>query len=277
MVTWEHHAGEATSTVALINGFVSLAVLNVVILMTLYSRRKRLGEDTSRGFVTSAVGLALLSGLLTTAGVYSIPERNDYVELALSSIPLDQIHPERKALVIELMRRRIAESRDYEHVAAQMKPVSPPLFSPNSFASENIIRSSLEQLKKSNSVDLAYHEQQERTTNEFRSKMMKVDPDYLRSFDAGLHEQEAREAKALDLEQQYVAATLALYGYADTHTRDIVVKDGQLRFANDSVRTEFSRQLESSKSLYQQWQETFQELARQQQQTRKQVGLGPTL
>lgn len=277
VVAWEHHAGEATSTVALISGVLSLAVMNVVVLKAIYSRHKRHGEQTSRGFVAGAAGLALLSGLLTAVGVYSIPERNDYVEIALSSIPLDQIHPERKALVIELMRRRIAESRDYERTAAQMKPISPPLLSPESFANESIMRSVSDQLRQSNAADVDYQKKQERTTDDFRGKMMRVDPDYLRSLEPGLREQEAQDAEILQLEQGYVTAALALYGYANQHARDIVVKDGQLRFADDSVRTEFSRQLENSKSLYQQWQETYQENAKQQQQTRKHVGLGPTL
>jgi hypothetical protein len=276
VISWEHHAGEATSKVALLIGFFSLVILNVLILRAILSRRKRLGEGTSRGFVLGAVGLALLAGLLTTVGLVLFPERNEYVELAFSNVPLSEIHPEQKALVVEFARRRAANSKNYEQVAAQMMPISPALYSPDSFGGEAVIRSTSESYEKANAVDFAYHEQQEQALSDFRAKMMKVDPDYLKSFDAGLQEQEAREAKSIQLQKECLTATLALYDYADTHIRDIAVENGQLRFANDSVRTEFSRQLAKSKSSYEQWQETVQENARIHQRSRKEVGLAPS-
>ena len=275
VISWEHHAGEATSKVALLIGFFSLVVLNVVIVRAILSRRKRSGEGSSRGFILAAVGLALLAELLTSVGVFSFPERSEYVELALSNVPLSEIHPEQKALVVEFVRRRAANSKNYEQAAAQIKPISPALYSPDSFGSKAVIRSTSESYEKANAVDFAYHEQQEQAWNEFRAQMLKLDPDYLKSFEAGLEEQEAREAKSIELQKECLTATLALYDYADTHIRDIVVENGQLRFANDTVRTEFSRQLAKSKSSYEQWQETVQENARIHQRSRKEVGLAP--
>ena len=275
VISWEHHTGKATSTVALLIGFFSLLVLNLVIIRAILSRRKRLGEDTSPGFVLGAIGLVLLAGLLTAVGVFSFPERNEYVELALSNVPLSEIHPQQKALVVELARRRAANSKNYEQVAAQMKPISPALYSPDSFGSEAVIRSTSESYEKANAVDFAYHEQQEQALNEFRAKMLKVDPDYLKSFEAGLQEQEAREAKSIQLQKECLTATLALYDYADTHIREISVENGQLRFANDSVRTEFSRQLAKSKSSHEQLQEAVQENVRIHQQSREELGLAP--
>ncbi len=197
------------------------------------------------------------------------------VELAFSSIPLDQIHPQQKALVVDFLRRTAANSRDYENVAAQMKPISPPLHSAGSFANADVIRSVTEEYKKATATDSTYRETQERTMNEFRNKMMKVDPDYLKSFEAGQQARETRETKNFQLQKECVTATLALYDYAETHTKEISVKDGELHFANDSVRMEFSRQLEASKSLNKQCQEAIQELVRDQQRLRKDVGLEP--
>jgi hypothetical protein len=100
IVIWKHHTGEASPVAAVIVGFPSLVILNAVFLRAIHGRRQRLGQITSRRFISAAAGLALLSGLLTAVGVYSVPERNDYVDLALSNVPLEQIHPERKALLV---------------------------------------------------------------------------------------------------------------------------------------------------------------------------------
>jgi hypothetical protein len=275
VISWEHHAGEATSTVAFLIGFFSLVVFNVVIVGAILSRRKRLGEGTSRGFILGAVGLALLAGLLTSVGVSSFPERNEYVELALSNVPLSEIHPEQKALVVELARRRAANSKKYEQVTAQTKPISPQLYTPDSFASDTVIRAAIEQYTADYAADLNYREEEKQTMNEFRNKMTKVDPDYLKSFEAAQQSRETREEAAFQLEQECVTATLALYNYADTHTKEISIRNGELRFANDGVRMDFSRQLEESKGLHGKWQAALQELIREQQRSRKEIGLGP--
>jgi hypothetical protein len=275
MVTWKHREGEASQTVAFVSGLISLLLLNSIIIAAIHSREKRKNEGTPRGIVIGSVGLALFSALLTVIGVYSIPEHNDYVELAFSSVPLDQIHPQQKALVVDLVRRTAANSRDYENVAAQIKPISPQLYSAGSFATADVIHSVTEQYKKAAAADSAYRETQVRTMNEFRNRMMTVDPDYLKSFEAGHQERELREAKHYQLQQECVKATLTLYEYAEAHSKAISVRDDQLRFANDGVRIEFTRQLEASKSLNGQCEESLRELVKQQQGLRKKFGLGP--
>jgi len=81
-------------------------------------------------------------------------------------------------------------------------------------------------------------------------------------------ERETAEAEALKMEQECAAATLALYLYAAIHVNDITVKNGELAFSTESVRLEFSGQLENSKSLFSKWQTAVQELARRQLQAR---------
>jgi hypothetical protein len=276
MVVWEHHACEASRTVALVSGFASLFVLNAVIIAAIHFRDQRNGNVLQRGFVIGAFGLALVSALLTAIGVYLTPERNDYLELALSNIPLDQIHPEQKALVVGLVRRSAANSRDYKNAAAQMQPISPQLYSAESFANDSVIRSVSEQYKKATAIDFAYREEQVRTMNDFKSKMMNVDPDYLKSFEAGRQEQQTREFNLFQLEQECATATVGLYDYAEKHAKDIALKDGQLTLTNDAVRAEFSRQLEMSKSLNERLQTAHQELVRRQQRSRDDVGLKPS-
>jgi hypothetical protein len=274
-VNWKYHEGEATRTGAFISAAASLLILNAIAIKVIRARDKRNGQATPRGFVAGAAGLALLSAAITTVGLYSVSQRNDILELTLSGIPLDQIHPERKALVVGLARRRLALGRDYEQIAAQAKPISPPLYSADSFSNESAIRSVSEQYKQANVLDVSNEEQQELSTNEFREKMKKVDPDYLKSLEVGFKEQQTQRAQVLQLQHECLTTTVALYDYADAHTKDIVVTNGQLHFMNASVQMEFSRQLEGSKSLYQRWQEAFRELAQGHQKVRTELGLGP--
>jgi hypothetical protein len=276
MVVWEHHAGETSRTVALISGFASLFVLNAVIIAAIHYRDQRNGNVLQRRFAIGAIGLALVSALLTAMGIYLTPERNEYVKLAVSNIPLDQIHPEQKSLVVDLLRRSATNSRDYENAAAQMKPISPQLYSAESFANDSAIRSVSEQFKKATAIDFAYREEQARTMNDFKSKMMNVDPDYLKSFEASRQELQTREFNLFQLEQECATATVALYDYAEKHAKDIAANDGQLTFANDAVRAEFSRQLEMSKSLNERLQTAHQELVRRHQRSRDEVGLKPS-
>jgi len=101
VISWEHHAGEATSKVALLIAFFSLVVLNVVIVRAILSRRKRSGEGSSRGFILAAVGLALLAELLTSVGVFSFEPTSVAATTSISEVwpdpnQTEQIRPPRK-------------------------------------------------------------------------------------------------------------------------------------------------------------------------------------
>jgi hypothetical protein len=271
----KHHTGEVNTTIALTSAFLSLLVLNVVTVLTTRSRNKRLGQETPRKFYLGAACLAVISGVLTTLAVHSAPVRNDYLELALSDTPLNEIQPKRKALVVELVRRIAEDSKVHERVASQFKPISPALYSPDSFANEKVIRSVSEQYKKAFDMDVTYHKRIETYWREFHEKMLNVDPDFLKSFEAASQKSKMPDERVFQLQQQLAAATLDLYGYADSHSRELTVSDGKLHFANEDVRVEFSRRLEESKSLYQHCQDAVQELIRKRQQSRKSYGISP--
>jgi hypothetical protein len=273
MVTWEYHAGKISSPVALISGLTSLAVLNAVMITAIRSRNKSSRRQTPRGFVIVAVSFAVFSGLLTELGIHSIPAQNDYLELALSNTPLSEIHPPQKAIVVELIRRNAAASKEYGRVAVETKPISPPLFSTGSFADQSVIKSVSSQFKKAADLDFAYYAQQQQSMAEFREKMMKADPDYLRSFDAARQEEELANNKAIELLRECTSVTLALYGYAAKHAPEIAVKNGQLVFSNENVRGEFDRQLENSKSLLQKWDVAHSNQVRLQQLAETKLGL----
>jgi hypothetical protein len=267
-IAWKRHNGEASANVAVVSGLVSLVVVNAVLFTMLHARNKRQSQSVSPRLIIGAIGLMMLAASLTAISAYSVPAHNDYLELALSNTPLNEIRPEQKALVVELLRRQLANSRANDRLIAESTPISPPLYSETSFANEETIQRVSTEYKNAAEADFSYYAQQQGVMNEFRDKMMKVDPSYLRSFEAGREERETAEAKAFKMEQECTSATLALYQYAANHTKDITVQNGELAFSTDAVRLEFSEQLEHSKSLFNTWQAAVQELARRQQQAR---------
>jgi hypothetical protein len=270
-IAWKRHTGEVNTTIAIVSGLVSLAVLNAVLILMIRARNKRQGQSVPRTLIMGAIGLMLLGVLVTCLSAFAVPAHNDYLELALSDKPLNDIHPAQRALVVELLRRRLANSRANSQMIADIKPVSPPLFSPDSFASESTIRSVSGAYKNATDADFSYYAQQQKAMNDFRSKMTKVDPEYLKSFEAEQQQRETADAEGYKMEQESTAATLALYQYAATHAKDITIKNGELTFSTEGVRLEFSRQLENSKVLFSKWQADVQERVRRQQQARARV------
>jgi hypothetical protein len=273
MIAWKHHFGEVTSAVALASGLISLAIGNAVFLGAVHTRNRRSGRGTARGFLVSAAGLAVVSALVTAGAVYLTPEHNEYIDLALSNTPLSQIHPQRKALLVEFMRQRLADSKAYQKEAAELKPFSPPLFSAESFASKSVMQAVSAQLERANAADVSYFDEQKQTMDDFRSKMAKVDPQYLKSFEASDGKQETERRKAFKLQEKWYHATLALYAYASSHSAKIKISKGQLRFTDTAVQSEFAQRMTGAKNLYATWQEEFQRLLKRQEQARREVGL----
>jgi hypothetical protein len=213
--------------------------------------------------------LAVASATVTALAVSSIPAHNEYVDLAFSDVPLSQIHPERKALVVELIRRKAANSREYDIDASQAKPLSPPLYSPESFASKDAIADTMGQLKKATDSDFAYRAKQQDAEADFRKRMSEVDPQYLATFDSNL--EKADEASMSNLEQQWFSTTSALYQYAAAHQKEIEVRNGNLKFNTTAVQIEFNQRQELSKTLYAKFLERVHGALRDKQQQRARI------
>jgi hypothetical protein len=147
------------------------------------------------------------------------------------------------------------------------------IHTPESFANGQVIESTITRLTKSTDADFQYSQKQQAVMSEFRQKMAKVDPEYLRSWDIERQGQEAAEQRAIRLEREWLASAVSLYGYAGSHSKQISLKNGQLEFATDAVRLEFNSKQDESRDLYQKWQDVIQELARHQQQARAKIGL----
>jgi len=249
MMIWKRSAGELSITTAMISGLVALAFSNVVVVVAVRIRNKRSGSTTSPAFVFGTAGLAVLAATVMTVGIISVPTHNDYVDLAFSNIPLNQIHPERKALVVELIRRKAANSREYSSISSKVKPLSPALYSPESFANQDVIDRTIGQLKMSTDADFAYYAKQQDAEKDFREKMSEVDPNYLKALDA-INAEDMKEKTTVQLEEQWFSSTASLYNYAAAHHDEIEFRDGVLKFANIKAQTEFNQGLEKCKTLH---------------------------
>jgi hypothetical protein len=271
--TWERYIGEASARDALIGGLAAICLANVTVILATSTRNGHRAKAALRGFVLGSIGLAALAAAGTVIGASMVPGQNEYLRLALSGSPLDKIHPEQKALVVELIRKQLANSKELERAAGKTKPISPPLFSPASFADISVIRSVSQAYRDATEVDFVYADQQDQGFSEFRTKMAKVDPGYLKSFERAEHDREESTASTLTLEHDCLTATLDLYSYAAVHTKEIAVKNGELVFSNDGVRRDFSTKLEDSKALFDELQATVQQEIRTQEQLRIATGL----
>ena len=201
--------------------------------------------------------------------MFAIPERNRYLDLAISNVPLSSIQPERDRLVVQLIRQRAINSRDYDNllVGARERPVFPALYTPESFASQQVMQSTLDQLTKYADMDFQYFQKQQAAMSEFREKMRKVDAAYLASMEVERKGQEAAEQSADRLEHQWLESVTLLYGYAASHSKEISQKDGRLEFATDASKLGFNDKLDRSRTLHQKWQEITRSLIREHGQT----------
>lgn len=275
MTAWELYSGKATARTALVSALLSLIVLNAMLILSFRYRIKTLGQTAPRGLYFGAICLATLSGFVSFVALRSIPERNEYLDLMLSDLPLDQIQPKQKAIVVELLRRDYGESKAYQQIAAQSKPISPALYSPDSFASADIMRSVSEQYKKANEADFAHYEQVEKYMSDFRAKMLAEDPNYLESFEASRKEEATQDDRLLQQQRQCLVATLGLYDYAAAHAKEITVRNGEFYFSGDGVRADFNRRLDECKSLFRQFETARNEIIKTRPRIGENLEIGP--
>jgi hypothetical protein len=271
VLVWKRHAGEVTSTTAFITSVISLAVLNAVFIAALRSQHKRQGLPRSKGLSATAVGMAAVSLLATALAVRVIPVRNDYLGLAASNIPLNEIRPDQKRLVVELLRRLTANSQDYERAlnVAKSHPLSPSLYSPESFGDSATMTRTVEVLQKYATIDFDYGNKQQLAMAEFRKKMATANPEYLKSWDLEREGQNELAASAINHEKDWLSGVDALYDLAAKHADSIRLVNGKLQFADRKVEQDFQNRLQASKALYDKWQEQVQELVKRQEVARK--------
>jgi hypothetical protein len=269
MVLWNWYSGEVSSTTAILTAVISAAVVNAVLIFGLRFKQRRLGNSPSQRLPATAAILAVTAVLLTMLGVEAIPVRNDYLGLALSDRPLTEIQPEQKRLVVELIRRRAANSREYDQVLAEAKahPISPALYTPESFANVDAMHNTVNMLNKYIDVDMTYGTKQQEVLSEFRRKMAKVDPEYLKEWDSERQDAEQLQASATVLEKQWFTGVVALYDFAATHYDEIKLYGSPGGNVGKTAQ-QFKEQVEASKAVYAKWQVQLRELVRRQNESR---------
>jgi len=121
ILVWKTHSGEVQPVIALVSGLLCLLVGNVVVLIAIRNRNGRTGQPNSKWLVLGASGVGVIVALVMGVAVFGIPQHNNYLDLALSDIPLSEIQPEQKRLVVELIRHRAANSREYDRLVSEAK------------------------------------------------------------------------------------------------------------------------------------------------------------
>jgi hypothetical protein len=232
-------------------GWICATMLTAMLVIGIYLRLPMDRRRIPTSMVLISCGLVVLSGLITTVSIDSSP-RDNYLAVALSDTPLNKIEPDRKRLVVELIRQNKAASDENSRLAKAMKPISPALYSVDSFANKAAMESTSSQLKKAYDIDQAYAVAKHQARQAFQHQMEKIDPDYLRSFDSKMQESDSLEASIEAEEATWVASALSLYDYAAAHSSDISLhKDGHLAIGSEELKQNLLRQINASTALKQ--------------------------
>ena len=174
--------------------------------------------------------------------------------------------------MVELVRRMAANSREYERAIVEAKtlPISFALYTPESFASVDGMKSIINTLRKNFEVDMDYAAKQRQIMSEFREKMAGVDPDYLKKWDSKRYDEEQLQASATELEKQWVSGAVALYEFAIVRYDDVKFYGSPLE-RTDKTEQQFKEQLASSKALYSMWQQQAREFVKRHNESARNV------
>lgn len=207
-------------------------------------------------------------GFLSTAfGVSQLKQRSDYYDLAMSNRPLNSIEPERTRLIVEYIRGLAADSQkeNKEIAEAQKAPMNSAIYSPESFADQEAMRSTLGRLATFTQIDFRYAAKLQAESEDFHRKMARCDPEYLKSWDAEKRDQDELEKSANQLERDWFISVNALYAYGEQHAREIKATDGKISISNPIVRQTFNDLLGRSKALHEQLETIVQQEVRNRQ------------
>jgi hypothetical protein len=249
---WSYRAGYVTKGVTLLSAAIALAVLLPVMFVGFRRAIRALGGALPGSMLGGVLLLGVLSFCVTWIGVSVLQPHNDLLGLALSNTPLSAIQPERKQLLVELIRRKAAISRENDKALAdaQKHPIDPQIYSPASFASKEVMESTVAQLATSINLDTDYSKQQQAATDDFRNKMAVCDPAYLETFDESMKERDAADARILQTESAWFEGVKALYDYAASHAGDFVVSNGKINISAPDVHEKFKQSFQQSQAMH---------------------------
>jgi hypothetical protein len=232
-------------------GWISASLLTTVLVISMYLRLPLDRRRISKSMVLTSLALVALSGIITTISISATPSDN-YLAVALSDTPLNSIKPDRKRLMVELIREEKAASDENSRIAHSIKPISPALYSVESFVNEAAMKSTSSQLKQAYDIDQTYAAAKLQARRAFHDKMQKVDPAFLRGIESRMQEGDSTEASIEKDEAKWVSSAVSLYDYTAAHASDISLNSsGHLTIKSDELRRRFLQQVETSKALQQ--------------------------
>jgi hypothetical protein len=250
-VLFQRNGNHLTDAANIWVGWVSATMLTVMLVVGTYFRLPLDRRQIPRSMVLTSFALVVLSGLITTISIAASPS-DDYLAVALSDKPLDKIKPERKRLIVELIRKNKAASDENSRIAKTMKPISPALYSVDSFATKSAMESTSSQLKQAYDIDQAYATGKHQARQAFHDQMQRVDPDYLAAFDSRMQQDDSQEASIESEEAKWVASALSLYDFAVAHASDISLNDGgHLAIKGEELKQNLLQQINASTALEQ--------------------------
>jgi hypothetical protein len=242
--------GEISGRTTLIATPIVFVILNAVVLRGIRAKNRRLQLATPSSLAVTAITLALIaSGSLWGALHRDLDFSQTVLDEAVSSEPISSIKPESRAILVQLLRTRLQNSREYNAAASRFKPITPALYSAESFENENVIQSVKNQVEAAASLDITYAGKQQEAMDEFRARMSKADPSYLESFEAQRKGADDEFAKALLQEKQWLDTTNALYDFAAANLKMMKVKGNQLVFSDPRVKATFEGDKEHAVDL----------------------------
>lgn len=271
VVIWQVYSGDTTKGVAFISSVLSAVGLNAVLLWGIVARNRRRTQPTPARVIVWCAILAVASIGTATVGLEWTADMTDPLRVAYSSTPLEAIHPEKKRLLVEFLRRKERIEQDYRRVAASAKPIVPTLYSAESFANTSVMQSTRASVQGAADKDFSFCEVQKKADGDFQRRMVLVDPasDYLNAVES--------RSKALEdwaiLEHEWVSSVDALYAFADAHSKAISARQGKVVISSDSVRVEFSKLLQSSDAIHKRLIESIKSSAEEYRKARIASGL----
>lgn len=265
---WQHARGDATAKTTLLTAPIVFAVLNAAVLLSIRAKNRRQQLTTPPSLVVTAIILALVaSGCLWAALHRDLDFSQAILDEAVSSKPISAIKPESRAILVQLLRTRLQNSREYNAAASRFKPITPALYSAESFENENVIQSVKSQVKEAASLDIGYAGKQQEAMDEFRARMSEADPAYLESFEAQRKGADDEFAKALLQEKQWLEATNALYDFVAANQKMMKLEGNQLVFSDPRVKATFEDDKEHSVELLDKVQAMEKQQALRQEKT----------
>jgi hypothetical protein len=247
---WQHARGDATAKTTLLTAPIVFAVLNAAVLFSIRAKNRRQQLITPPSLVVAAIILALVAiGCLWAALHGDLHFSHEILDEAVSSKPISAIQPESRAILVQLLRTRLQNSRDYDAAFSRLKPITPRIYSAESFENDNVIKSVMNQVREVASLDISYADKQQDAMNEFRIKMSKADPAYLESFEAQRRDIDDQFGKAASEEKEWLEVTSDLYDFATANHKIIKLNGNQLVFSDPTIKASFNDKKKHSADL----------------------------